>query len=32
MEFGVRPPDKRLKDILAVQSQAGTYWRFEASN
>lgn len=30
MEFGVRPPDKRLKDILAVQSQAGTYWRFEA--
>lgn len=28
--FGLRPPDKRLKSILAVQSAAGTYWRFQA--
>jgi esterase/lipase superfamily enzyme len=27
---GIRPPDKRVKSILAVQSAAGTYWRFQA--
>lgn len=27
---GLRPPDKRIKNILTVQSNAGTYWRFQA--
>lgn len=32
VEFGVRPPDKRLKSILAVESPGGMYWRFQATN
>lgn len=32
VEFGVRPPDKRLKSILAVESPGGLYWRFQATN
>ncbi|MBS0252938.1 MAG: alpha/beta hydrolase [Proteobacteria bacterium] len=32
VEFGVRPPDKRLKSILAVESPGGVYWRFQATN
>ncbi|HVZ03474.1 alpha/beta hydrolase [Hyphomicrobium sp.] len=31
VEYGIRPPNKRLKDILTVKSDAGTYWRFEAA-
>jgi esterase/lipase superfamily enzyme len=31
VEFGIRPPDKRLKGIETVQSEAGIYWRFEAA-
>lgn len=27
---GLRPPDKRFKSILAVDSAAGKYWRFQA--
>ncbi|MFA7307243.1 MAG: alpha/beta hydrolase [Hyphomicrobium sp.] len=27
---GLRPPDKRVKSILAVESAAGKYWRFQA--
>ena len=27
---GLRPPDKRFKSILAVDSAAGKYWRFRA--
>jgi esterase/lipase superfamily enzyme len=30
--FGIRPPDKRVKSILAVESAAGTFWRFQATN
>lgn len=30
--FGIRPPDKRVKSILAVESPAGTFWRFQATN
>lgn len=32
VEFGIRPPDKRVKSILAVESAAGTFWRFQATN
>jgi esterase/lipase superfamily enzyme len=32
VKLGIRPPDKRLKSILAVPSAAGTFWRFEAAN
>jgi esterase/lipase superfamily enzyme len=32
VEHGVRPPDKRLKSILAVDTPGGTYWRFQATN
>ena len=32
VEFGIRPPDKRVKNILTVQSAAGTFWRFQAGN
>ncbi|HML27969.1 MAG TPA: alpha/beta hydrolase [Hyphomicrobium sp.] len=32
VEFGIRPPNKRLKSILAVESPAGTYWRFQTIN
>jgi esterase/lipase superfamily enzyme len=28
--FGIRPPDKRIKNVLTVQSGAGTFWRFQA--
>jgi esterase/lipase superfamily enzyme len=27
---GIRPPDKRIKNVLTVKSEAGTYWRFQA--
>jgi len=30
VEFGLRPPDKRIKDVLTIQSDAGTFWRFQA--
>ncbi|MFT3731654.1 MAG: alpha/beta hydrolase [Hyphomicrobium sp.] len=32
VEYGIRPPNKRLNSIVAVESAAGTFWRFEASN
>ena len=32
VEFGIRPPDKRVKSILTVESAAGTFWRFQATN
>ena len=32
VSLGIRPPDKRLKSILAVESAAGTFWRFQATN
>jgi esterase/lipase superfamily enzyme len=32
VEFGLRPPNKRLKSILAVESPAGLYWRFQPTN
>lgn len=32
VEFGIRPPDKRVKNILTVESAAGTFWRFQAGN
>jgi esterase/lipase superfamily enzyme len=32
VKLGIRPPDKRLKSILSVESPAGTYWRFQAAN
>jgi len=32
VEFGIRPPNKRLKSILTVESPEGTYWRFQATN
>jgi esterase/lipase superfamily enzyme len=32
VEFGIRPPDKRVKGILTVESPAGTYWRFDPTN
>jgi esterase/lipase superfamily enzyme len=31
VEFGIRPPDKRIKNVLTVQSEAGTFWRFQAA-
>lgn len=31
VEYGIRPPDKRVKGILTVKSDAGTYWRFEVA-
>jgi esterase/lipase superfamily enzyme len=31
VEFGLRPPDKRIKNVLTVQSSAGTFWRFQAA-
>jgi esterase/lipase superfamily enzyme len=30
VEFGLRPPDKRTKGVLTVESAAGTFWRFQA--
>jgi esterase/lipase superfamily enzyme len=27
VEFGLRPPDKRIKNVVTVQSEAGTFWR-----
>ncbi|HET6389265.1 alpha/beta hydrolase [Hyphomicrobium sp.] len=32
VQLGIRPPDKRLKSILAVESPTGTFWRFQATN
>ncbi len=32
VKFGIRPPDKRVKSILTVESTAGTFWRFQATN
>lgn len=32
VEYGIRPPNKRLSSIVAVESQGGKFWRFEASN
>ncbi|MGO4685565.1 alpha/beta hydrolase [Hyphomicrobium sp. 2TAF46] len=32
VKFGIRPPDKRVKSILTVESAAGTFWRFQAAN
>jgi esterase/lipase superfamily enzyme len=32
VKFGIRPPDKRLNSILAVESPVGKYWRFQAVN
>ncbi len=32
VEFGIRPPDKRIKNILTVESASGTFWRFQAGN
>ena len=32
VRLGIRPPNKRLKSILAVESPTGTYWRFQATN
>jgi len=32
VEYGIRPPNKRLGSIVAVESAAGMFWRFEASN
>ncbi len=32
VQLGIRPPDKRLKSILAVESATGTFWRFQATN
>lgn len=32
VEYGIRPPNKRLSSIVAVESQGGTFWRFEGSN
>ncbi|MBA2126879.1 hypothetical protein DLM45_11710 [Hyphomicrobium methylovorum] len=29
VEFGIRPPDKRIKNVLTVQSENGTFWRFQ---
>lgn len=29
--FGTRPPDKRAKNILTVQTDTGTFWRFQAT-
>ncbi|RUP00318.1 alpha/beta hydrolase [Hyphomicrobium sp.] len=30
VEYGIRPPNRRLKSILAVESPQGTFWRFQA--
>ena len=32
VEYGIRPPDKRVKNILTVESAGGTFWRFQAAN
>jgi esterase/lipase superfamily enzyme len=32
VEYGIRPPNKRLSTIVPVESAAGMFWRFEASN
>jgi esterase/lipase superfamily enzyme len=32
VEYGIRPPDKRVKNILTVESAGGTFWRFQAGN
>jgi esterase/lipase superfamily enzyme len=32
VEFGIRPPNQRVKNILTVESAAGTFWRFQATN
>ena len=29
--FGTRPPDKRVKNILTIQTDTGTFWRFQAT-
>jgi esterase/lipase superfamily enzyme len=29
VEFGIRPPNKRVNSILTVDSPAGIYWRFQ---
>jgi esterase/lipase superfamily enzyme len=29
VEYGIRPPNVRLKSILAVDSPSGTFWRFQ---
>jgi esterase/lipase superfamily enzyme len=31
VEFGLRPPDKRIKNVLTVESEAGTFWRFQVA-
>ena len=28
VEFGIRPPDKRIKNVLTVQTDTGIFWRF----
>jgi esterase/lipase superfamily enzyme len=32
VEFGLRPPDKRIENVLTIKSDAGTFWRFQAVN
>jgi esterase/lipase superfamily enzyme len=32
VEFGLRPPDKRISNVVTVETAAGTFWRFEATN
>lgn len=31
VEYGIRPPNQRLKSILAVDTPTGTFWRFQAT-
>lgn len=31
VSLGIRPPDKRTKNVLTVESAAGKYWRFQAA-
>jgi hypothetical protein len=32
VKFGLRPPDKRISNVVTVETAAGTFWRFEATN
>lgn len=32
VKLGIRPPNKRLKEIVTVDSPEGTYWRFQTGN
>jgi esterase/lipase superfamily enzyme len=32
VKLGLRPPDKRISNVVTVESAAGTFWRFQATN